>query len=145
MSNTEIIMQGQAQGKTNAEISEDLAAAGYTTNLNRDRTGNAWVILDESSQEPITVADGKITDGSLVDEMYDILVDGKKYHTASDATTLVEGPGIPFILEKEKLPDEPDLHIRKDRAGKQVIQRTKKGTYLVRYSEDGSASAKLVK
>lgn len=144
-SNTEIIRDGQKQGKTNAEISADLAAAGYTTNLERDRTGNAWVILDDSNHEPITVEGGRIVDGSLIDEMYDILIDGEKYHTASDATTLVEGPGIPDIRPKEKLPDEPDLRIRRDRAGKKVIQRTKKGTYLIRYDADGSASAKLIK
>lgn len=145
MSNTEIIREGQKQGKTNAEISADLAAAGYITNLERDRTGNAWVVLDDSNHEPITVKDGKIVDGTLVDEMYDILVDGKKYHTASDFTTLVEGPGIPDIQPREKLPDEPDLHIHRERAGQKIIQRTKKGTYLIRYDADGSASAKLIK
>lgn len=144
-SNTEIIRDGQKQGKSNAEISADLAAAGYTTNLERDRTGNAWVVLDESNHEPITVENGKIVDGSLVDEMYDILYDGRKWHTASDATTLVEGPGIPCIMEKEQLPDEPDVKIHRERAGQKIIQRTKKGTYLIRYDADGSASAKLIK
>ena len=144
-SNTEIIREGQKQGKSNAEISADLAAAGYITNLDRDRTGNAWVVLDETNQEPITVENGKIVDGSLIDEMYDILIDGEKYHTDKDDTTLIEGPGIPDIRPKEKLPDEPDLHIRRDRAGQKIIQRTKKGTYLVRYDADGSASAKLIK
>lgn len=144
-SNTEIIREGQEQGKTNAEISADLAAAGYTTNLERDRTGNAWVVLDESNHEPITVKDGKIVDGSLIDEMYDIIYDGKTWHTASDATTLIEGPGIPYILKKEKLPDEPDMKIHRERAGQKIIQRTKKGTYLIRYDADGSASAKLIK
>lgn len=144
-SNTEIIRDGQKQGKTNAEISADLAAAGYTTNLERDRTGNAWVVLDDSNHEPITVEDGKIVDGTLVDEMYDVIYEAKTWHTASDHTTLVEGPGIPDIQEREKLPDEPDLHIHRERAGQKIIQRTKKGTYLIRYDADGSASAKLIK
>uniref|UniRef100_UPI003AB8A0B2 hypothetical protein n=1 Tax=Dysosmobacter sp. TaxID=2591382 RepID=UPI003AB8A0B2 len=111
----------------------------------RDRTGNAWVVLDESNHEPITVEDGKIVDGSLIDEMYDIIYDGKTWHTASDHTMLVEGPGIPDIQEREKLPDAPDLHIHRERAGQKLIQRTKKGTYLIRYDADGSASAKLIK
>jgi hypothetical protein len=145
MSNTEIIREGQKQGKTNAEISADLAAAGYITNLDRDRTGNAWVILDESNQEPITVENGKIVDGSLIDEMYDILIDGKKYHTDKDDTTLIEGPGIPDIQEREKLPDEPDKKVHRERAGQKIIQRTKKGTYLTTYDADGSASLKLIK
>ena len=144
-SNTEIIRDGQKQGKTNAEISADLAAAGYTTNLERDRTGNAWVVLDETNQEPITVENGKIVDGSLIDEMYDILIDGEKYHTDKDDTTLIEGPGIPYIMEKEKLPDEPDVKIHRERAGQKIIQRTKKGTYLTTYDADGSASLKLIK
>ena len=144
-SNTEIIREGQKQGKSNAEISADLAAAGYITNLDRDRTGNAWVVLDETNQEPITVENGKIVDGSLIDEMYDILIDGEKYHTDKDDTTLIEGPGIPYIMEKEKLPDEPDVKIHRERAGQKIIQRTKKGTYLTTYDADGSASLKLIK
>ena len=144
-SNTEIIREGQEQGKSNAEISADLAAAGYTTNLERDRTGNAWVVLNESNHEPITVEDGKIVDGSLIDEMYDIIYDGKTWHTASDATTLIEGPGIPCIQDREKLPDEPDKKVHRERAGQKIIQRTKKGTYLTTYDADGSASLKLIK
>lgn len=144
-SNTEIIREGQKQGKSNAEISADLAAAGYITNLDRDRTGNAWVVLDETNQEPITVENGKIVDGSLIDEMYDILIDGEKYHTDKDDTTLIEGPGIPCIQDREKLPDEPDKKVHRERAGQKIIQRTKKGTYLTTYDADGSASLKLIK
>lgn len=139
MTNTEIIKRGQAAGKTSEEISADLAVAGYKGNLNRVRSGNAYIVLDDSNHEPITVADGKIADGTQTDEMYTIVYEGEDWHVADDHVTLVPGPGIPDIQQREVKPDDIDRSRHIELANTSRIQKTKKGTYETFYDANGYA------
>ena len=138
----DIIKDGQKNGKTYAEISADLAAAGYNTNTNGKKDGNAFVYMDESNQEPCMVSDGKVVVGT-VSPIYTILYDGKEYHTAEDHVTLLEGPGVPDIQERVKLPKTVDRSRRmdligapeKDRTG--IIQNTAIGKFSCDYDDQG--------
>ena len=149
----DIIIAGQKKGKTNAEIESDLAAAGYNTNLSRDKSGNAIVVLDESNLEPCTVKDGKIVGGGI-GEIYTVIYDGKKWHTNGDGKTLV-----PLEEKEEEVPwwyDEdyqawgmPDWHDELDKyiPDKDMMhrpeyagQKVQKGKLLYRYDENGDAT-----
>lgn len=138
----DIIKEGQKNGKTFAQISADLAEAGYNTNTNNKKDGNATVCLDESSFEPCMVSDGKVVVGT-VSPIYTILYKGEEYHTAEDHVTLLEGPGVPDIQEREKLPDGVDKNRRMDLIGKPekertgVVQHTAIGDFKCDYNEDG--------
>ena len=134
----DIIKDGQKNGKTYAEISADLAAAGYNTNTNGKKDGNAVVYIDESNQEPCMVSDGKVVVGT-VSPIYTILYDGKEYHTAEDHVSLLDGPGVPDIQEREQLPAEVDKKTRHpEYAGRDdVIQETAIGKFRCSYDEDG--------
>ena len=137
---TEIILNGQNENKTAEEINKELAAAGFDTRVGVEKTGNAYVDVQVGSLEPVTVENGKIV-GGTIDEMYTVYYDGKVWHTDKDDATLIEGPGIPSTVKKDKPMDDLDLKIRPDRANTFVIQRTRKGTYKVIYDADGAAHA----
>lgn len=138
----DIIKEGQKAGKSCAEISATLAEAGYNTNVNGKKDGNAFVYMDESNREPCMVSDGKIVVGT-VNPMYTVLYKGEEYHTAEDHVTLLEGPGVPDIQEREKLPREVDKSRRMDLAGKSekdrtgIVQHTAIGDFKCHYNEDG--------
>lgn len=133
----DIIKEGQKNGKSCAEISAELAAAGYGTNVNGKKDGNAFVCLDESNREPCMVSDGKIVVGTA-NPMYTILYNGEEYHTAEDMVTLLEGPGVPDIQEREQLPREVDKTRHPEYAGRDdVVQETAIGKFRCSYDEDG--------
>lgn len=137
MSIYDIIKEGQKNGKTYAEISADLAAAGYGTNVNGQKDGNAFVCMDESNREPCMVSDGKIVVGTA-NPMYTILYNGEEYHTAEDMVTLLKGPGVHDIQEREKLPKEVDKTRHPEYAGRDdVVQKTAIGKFRCSYDEDG--------
>lgn len=148
----DIILEGQKQNKSTAEIEADLKAAGYDTNLSRDKSGNAYVVLDDSNREPCTVQDNKIVGGGI-GEIYTVLYDGKKWHTNGDGETLVplveteEEPWwVPYHtyggLVKDwhdelpqYIPDQ-NMMYRPEYANKKV----EKGKLLYRYDKNGNAS-----
>lgn len=150
MTNTEIIKNGQKEGKTFNEINEDLKAAGYTPYFG-PKTGNAW--LDTVwGDEPCTVQDGKLINGNASPHSDVVIYEGKEYHVDDDGTTLIEKPEpedpwwVPYhtyggLVDDwhdelpQYIPDKGMMH-RPEYAGKKV----KKGKLLYRYDSEGNAT-----
>ena len=151
MSITDIIIQGQKDGKTQEEINKDLAAAGYQTAFG-DKTGNAFLSIGVGSPEPCTVSGGKLTSGKAVPHQDIVIYDGKQYHVDDDGVTLIAmpAPEAPWWFNEdyqawgmEDWHDELDTYIpdtgmmhRPQYAG----QTVEKGKIRYRYDADGNAT-----
>lgn len=146
---TEIIKKGQKEGKTLAQISAELADAGYITHFG-DKPGNA--VLDSVvGDEPCTVEDGKLINGNASPHSDVVIYEGEEYHVDDDGVTLIAKPDpeapwwaehhtygglVPWQDELPKyIPDKGMMH-RPEYAGKTVI----KGKLRYRYDENGDAS-----
>ena len=151
MSITDIIIQGQKDGKTNAEINADLAAAGYQTTFG-DKDGNAFLDSGVGSPEPCTVSGGKLTSGKAVPHQDIVIYDGKQYLVDDDGVTLIAmpAPEAPWWFDDDYkawgmknwhdeldkyIPDKGMMH-RPQYAG----QTVEKGKIRYRYDADGNAT-----
>lgn len=144
-----IIKQGQKDGKTQAEINNELASAGYQTAFG-DKTGNAYLDSGIGSPESCTVENGKLTSGKAVPNQDIVIYNGEEYHVDSDGVTLIakaepEAPWwakyhtygglVPWQDELlQYIPDKGMMH-RPEYAGKKV----EKDKLLYRYDENGDA------
>lgn len=151
MSITDIIMQGQKDGKTQEEINKELAAAGYQTAFG-DKEGNAFLSAGVGSPEPCTVVDGKLTSCKAVPHQDIVIYDGEQYHVDDDGVTLIamSTPEAPWWFnddykawgmedwqdELDKYIPDKDMMHRPEYAG----QKVKKGKLLYRYDENGDAT-----
>lgn len=147
---TEIIKKGQKEGKTLAQISDELNAAGFITHFG-DKPGNA--ILDSVvGDEPCTVEDGKLINGNASPHSDVVIYEGEEYHVDDDGVTLIQKPApeAPWWFDEDYkawgmedwkdelpkyIPDENMMH-RPEYAG----QKVKKGKLLYRYDENGDAT-----
>lgn len=130
------ILRDYGDGKlTVEEANQKLKEANAGIYLNPNKTGNAW-IDDGLGGEVCTVENGKVVGGGIADD-YDIIYNGKVWHTNGDGETLVEGPGIKEILDRPDYPEKVDMSRRQDLAGTTQIQKTKMGTFEVTYNDDG--------
>lgn len=151
MSITDIIMQGQKDGKTQEEINKELAAAGYQTAFG-DKAGNAFLSIGVGSPEPCTVEGGKLTSCKAVPHQDIVIYDGKQYHVDDDGVTLIAmpAPEAPWWFDedyrawgmedwKDELPKyipDKDMMHRPQYAG----QKVEKGKIRYRYDENGDAT-----
>lgn len=130
------IMEKYTKGELTVEdANAALKEAGAKFHLDPDKTGNAW-IDDGLGGQVCNVENGKVVGGGVADQ-YTILYDGKEWHTNGDGETLVEGPGIPLVKEKEDLPDEVDMSRNIAMAGKTDRVHTTRGWYTRTYDEYG--------
>lgn len=146
----EIIKKGEQEGKTFAEINKDLEAAGSNVRLNANKTGNALLDTGTGSLDPVTVVDGKLTNGvGGIPRQDEVIYDNKVWWLDDDRITLIpkqkEEPwwaqyhtyGGLVDWEDELpqyIPDKDMMH-HPEYAGKKVA----KGNLLYRYDGNGDA------
>lgn len=145
-----IIRDGMAEGKTFAEINKDLEAAGSSVRLNANRTGNALLDTGTGSLDPVTVVDGKLTNGDGgIPRQDEVIFAGKTWWLDDDRVTLIPkevkepwwaqyhtyGGLVPWQYELDKYIPDKDMMDRPAYAGKTVI----KGALRYRYDETGKA------
>lgn len=144
-----IIMQGQKDGKTQAEINSELAAAGYQTAFG-DKTGNAYLDSGIGSPEPCTVEGGKLTSCKAVPHQDIVIYGGEQYHVDDDGVTLIDKPApeapwwapyhtftgaVDWEDEIDRYIPEKKMMNRPEYAGKEVV----KGGLRYIYDADGNA------
>ena len=147
---TDIILEGQRNGKTLAEINEDLKAAGSGLYLGADKSGNA-VLLCGAAPEPVTVEDGQLVNGAAgIPHQDEVLYNGRVWQLDDDQVTLVPPQGeetpwwasmhtfagaVAWQEELDKYVPEQDMMHRPKYAGQTVI----KGALRYTYDADGNA------
>lgn len=146
----EIIKKGEQEGKTFAEINKDLEAAGSNVRLNANKTGNALLDTGTGTLDPVTVVDGKLTNGDGgIPRQDEVIFAGKTWWLDDDRVTLipkeVKEPwwaqhhtygGLVHWQDElpQYIPDKDMMH-RPEYAGKKVA----KGKLLYRYDGNGDA------
>ena len=146
----EIIKKGEQEGKTFAEINKDLEAAGSSVRLNANKTGNALLDTGTGTLDPVTVVDGKLTNGDGgIPRQDEVIYDNKVWWLSDDRITLIpKEVKVPWWAEhhdfsgavdwEDELPQyipDKDMLDRPAYAGKTVI----KGALRYRYDETGKA------
>lgn len=146
----EIIKKGEQEGKTFAEINEALEAAGSNVRLNANRTGNALLDTGTGSLDPVTVVDGKLTNGDGgIPRQDEVIYDNKVWWLDDDGVSLIPkevkepwwaqyhtyGGLVDWQEEIDKYIPDKDMMDRPAYAGKTVI----KGALRYRYDETGKA------
>lgn len=149
MSIENIILDGMKDGKTFAEINKELEAAGSDVQLNANRTGNA-VLNSGAGLDPVTVVDGKLTNGDGgIPRQDEVIYDNKVWWLDDDRVTLIPkevkepwwaqyhtyGGLVDWQDELDKYIPDKDMMDRPAYAGKTVI----KGALRYRYDETGKA------
>ena len=145
-----IILDGMKNGKTYDEINKDLEAAGSSVRLNANRTGNAMLDTGTGTLDPVTVVDGKLTNGDGgIPRQDEVIYDGKVWWLDGDGVSLIPkevkepwwaqyhtyGGLVDWEDElPQYIPDKDMMH-RPAYAGKTVI----KGALRYRYDENGDA------
>ena len=146
----EIIKKGEQEGKTFAEINKDLEAAGSNVRLNANKTGNALLDTGTGSLEPVTVVDGKLTNGDGgIPRQDEVVYENKVWWLDDDRVTLipkqvkepwwVKYHTYPALVDWQDeidkyIPDKDMMH-RPEYANKTVI----KGALRYRYDANGKA------
>ena len=145
-----IIRDGMAEGKTFAEINKDLEAAGSNVRLNANKPGNAMLDTGTGSLDPVTVVDGKLTNGDGgIPRQDEVIFAGKTWWLDDDRVTLIPkevkepwwaqyhtyGGLVDWEDELDKYIPDKDMMDRPAYAGKTVI----KGALRYRYDANGKA------
>lgn len=151
----DIILEGQKEGKTNAEITEDLHAAGFNTNLDKKVNSNAVLSMGGDTYEPVLVENGKLVAAGARPTDY-VLYNGEAWHTEEgDNETLIPGYpptygnpkpdwlpeedpawAVPWEQELDMYKPEKGMMFRPEYAGRKV----QKGKLLYRYDDKGNAT-----
>lgn len=147
----EIIKKGEQEGKTFAEINKDLEAAGSDVRLNANKTGNALLDTGTGTLDPVTVVDGKLTNGDGgIPRQDEVVYENKVWWLDDDRVTLIPkevkepwwaqyhtyGGLVDWEDElSQYIPDKDMMH-RPEYAGKKVA----KGKLLYRYDAEGNAT-----
>lgn len=144
-----IILDGMKNEKTYDEINKELEEAGSTVRLNANRKGNAFLDTGTGSLDPVTVENGKVTNGGGIPRQDEVIYDGKVWWLDDDRVTLIPkevkepwwaehhtyGGLVPWQDElPQYIPDKDMMH-RPEYAGKKVA----KGKLLYRYDGNGDA------
>ena len=146
----EIIKKGEQEGKTFAEINKDLEAAGSNVRLNANKTGNALLDTGTGTLDPVTVVDGKLTNGDGgIPRQDEVVYDNKVWWLDDDRVTLIPkevkvpwwaqyhtyGGLVDWEDELPKYIPDKDMMHRPEYANKEVV----KGALRYRYDETGKA------
>lgn len=145
-----IILDGVKNGKTYDEINKELEEAGSTVRLNANKKGNAFLDTGTGSLDPVTVVDGKLTNGDGgIPRQDEVIYDNKVWWLDDDRVTLIPkevkepwwaqyhtyGGLVDWEDEIDKYIPDKDMMDRPAYAGKTVI----KGALRYRYDETGKA------
>lgn len=145
-----IIRDGMAEGKTFAEINKDLEAAGSNVRLNANRTGNALLDTGTGSLDPVTVVDGKLTNGDGgIPRQDEVVYNNKVWWLDDDRVTLIPkevkepwwaehhdfSGAVDWEDELDKYIPEKDMMHRP----KYANQKVEKGALTYIYDENGDA------
>ena len=146
----EIIKKGEQEGKTFAEINQDLEAAGSSVRLNANKTGNALLDTGTGSLDPVTVVDGKLTNGDGgIPRQDEVVYDNKVWWLDDDRVTLIPkevkepwwaehhdfSGAVDWEDELDKYIPDKDMMHRPEYAGKTV----EKGALTYLYDGNGDA------
>ena len=146
----EIIKDGQAEGKTFDEINAELEAAGSNVRLTASKPGNALLDTGTGFLDPVTVVDGKLTNGDGgIPRQDEVIYDGQVWWLDDDGVTLIPkevkepwwapyhtyGGLVDWEDELEKYIPDKDMMHRPEYANKEVV----KGALRYRYDESGDA------
>lgn len=145
-----IILDGVKNGKTYDEINKELEEAGFTVHLNANKTGNALLDTGTGSLDPVTVVDGKLTNGDGgIPRQDEVVYENKVWWLDDDRVTLIpKEVKVPWWAQyhtygglvdwedelPQYIPDKDMMH-RPEYANKTVI----KGALRYRYDENGDA------
>ena len=145
-----IILDGVKNGKTYDEINKELEEAGFPVHLNANKKGNACLDTGTGSLDPVTVENGKLTNGDGgIPWQDEVFYNGKVWWLDDDRVTLIpKEEKEPWwakyhiyhglVAWKNELPKyipDKDMMDRPAYAGKTVI----KGALRYRYDETGKA------
>ena len=146
----EIIKKGEQEGKTFAEINKDLEAAGSNVRLNANKTGNALLDTGTGTLDPVTVVDGKLTNGDGgIPRQDEVVYDNKVWWLDDDGVSLIDkeekepwwakyhtyGGLVDWEDElPQYIPDKDMMH-----RPKYANQKVEKGALTYIYDENGDA------